>query len=286
MQTLSCVSELRQYVAGRHQQSQRIALVPTMGNLHQGHYSLIEIARQCADIVIASIFVNPTQFGPSEDFNRYPRSLEQDQHGLRQHGCDLLFTPEVDEIYPYGLVHTVRVEIPQFSDILEGASRPGHFTGVATVVTKLFNLVAPDMAVFGQKDYQQLLVIRRLTRDLGLPIEIIAGPTIREPNGLACSSRNQYLSDAQYAGAAVIYRALREMAENVRLGVVTLETIETQARRLVEQAGLQPDYVVLRDATDLAQSSIAGPKTDLVGLIAAKLGNIRLIDNLMIQRQA
>ena len=281
MQIFSLAGELRRYVAERRKQGHRIALVPTMGNLHQGHYSLIELARQHADVVIASVFVNPTQFGPNEDFNRYPRTLEQDQLGLKQYSCDVLFAPAVDEIYPYGAEQGVRVEVPELGDILEGACRPGHFVGVATVVTKLFNLVMPDVAVFGQKDYQQLLVIRRLTRDLGLPIEIIAGPTLRESNGLARSSRNQYLSDVQRKTAAVIYQSLIGMAENVRAGITDFEKIETEARRLLEDAGLQPDYVVLRDSSDLA-NPVAGQNTRLVGLIAAKLGSTRLIDNILI----
>ncbi len=281
MQFFSQAGELYQYVAEQRKRGQRIALVPTMGNLHQGHYSLITIARRHADVVIASVFVNPTQFGPNEDFNRYPRSLAQDQLGLKQHSCDVLFAPIMDEIYPYGAEHGVRVEVPQLGDILEGACRPGHFVGVATVVTKLFNLVTPDVAVFGQKDYQQLLVIRRLTRDLGLPIEIIAGPTLRELNGLARSSRNQYLSDAQRETAAVIHRSLIGMAENVRAGIADFEKIEAEARRLLEEAGLQPDYVVLRDSSDLAQPAV-GQNTGLVGLTAARLGTTRLIDNILI----
>ncbi|QBB70914.1 pantoate--beta-alanine ligase [Pseudolysobacter antarcticus] len=281
MQIFSQTGELRRYVAEQRKQGQRIAFVPTMGNLHQGHYSLIEIARQHAEVVIATVFVNPTQFGPNEDFNRYPRTLEQDQAGLEQHSCDVLFVPAVDEIYPYGAEHGVRIEVPQLGDILEGACRPGHFVGVATVVTKLFNLVTPDVAVFGQKDYQQLLVIRRLTRDLGLPIEIIAGPTLRESNGLARSSRNQYLIDGQREIAAVIHQSLLSMAENVRSGITDFEKIEAEARRLLENAGLQPDYVVLRASGDLAKPAL-GQNTDLVGLIAAKLGSTRLIDNILI----
>ena len=281
MEIFSQASELRRYVAVQRKQGRRIALVPTMGNLHQGHFSLIEIARLHADVVIATVFVNPTQFGPNEDFNRYPRTLEQDQTGLQQHSCDVLFAPAVDEIYPYGAEHGVRIEVPQLGDILEGACRPGHFAGVATVVTKLFNLGTPDVAVFGQKDYQQLLVIRRLIRDLGLPIEIIAAPTLRESNGLARSSRNQYLIDDQRETAAVIHQSLIGMAQNVRAGITDFESIEAGARHWLEDAGLQPDYVVLRDSSDLAKPAL-GQNTGLVGLTAAKLGSTRLIDNILI----
>jgi pantoate--beta-alanine ligase len=281
MQIFSQAGELRRYVAEKRKQGQRIALVPTMGNLHEGHYSLIEIARQHADVVIASVFVNPTQFGPNEDFNRYPRTLEQDQLGLKQHACDVLFAPALDEIYPFGAEYGVRVEVPQLGDILEGACRPGHLVGVATVVTKLFNLVTPDDAVFGQKDYQQLLVIRRMTRDLGLPIKIIAGSTLRESTGLARSSRNQYLTDGQRQTAAVIHQSLIDMAENVCAGITDVDKIETAARRLLEGVGLQPDYVVLRNSSDLAKPAL-GQNTGLVGLIAAKLGTTRLIDNILI----
>jgi len=189
-----------------------------MGNLHAGHHSLIRLAKEHGDRVVASIFVNPTQFGPREDFEHYPRTLEQDQKGLAEHGCDLLFAPEVQTMYPYGVAHTVRVEVPDLSGILEGAMRAGHFSGVATVVTKLFNLVQPDVAVFGQKDYQQLLVIRRLAHDLHLPIEILGAPTVREANGLAMSSRNQYLTAAERERAGIIYKTLGAMRDEYQGG--------------------------------------------------------------------
>jgi len=261
---------------------ERIAFVPTMGNLHAGHHSLIRLAKEHGDRVVASIFVNPTQFGPREDFEHYPRTLEQDQKGLAEHGCDLLFAPEVQTMYPYGVAHTVRVEVPDLSGILEGAMRAGHFSGVATVVTKLFNLVQPDVAVFGQKDYQQLLVIRRLAHDLHLPIEILGAPTVREANGLAMSSRNQYLTAAERERAGIIYKTLGAMRDEYQ-GGKPRKNVENDARHALEQAGLRPDYAALRRASDLAEPHEAD-RPPLVALIAAHLGRARLIDNLLLDQ--
>src|SRR5450432_1003598 len=208
METAIAVEDLRAHVGKMRRAGARIGFVPTMGNLHGGHFSLVSIARAHADRVVASVFVNPTQFGPREDFASYPRTLARDQAGLAARGCDLLFAPQVDAIYPFGPNATVRIDVPGISDVLEGALRPGHFTGVATVVTKLLNLVQPDIAVFGQKDYQQLLVIERMVRDLRLPTDIVAAPTLREANGLAMSSRNQYLSAEERELAGIIHRTL------------------------------------------------------------------------------
>lgn len=279
MDTLAASTELRARVAEWRRAGARVAFVPTMGNLHEGHFSLLARAREHAERVVASVFVNPTQFGPREDFSTYPRTLAQDQAGLAAHGCDLLFAPEVAEIYPYGVAGTVRVEVPGLSDILDGASRPGHFVGVATVVTKLFNLVQPDAAVFGQKDYQQLLVIRRMTHDLRLPIRIVAAPTQREPSGLAMSSRNQYLSAEERERAAIIHRTLCAMRDALH-GAPSHADIESQALRELEAAGLIPDYAVLRRAEDLAAPATQ-QRSGLVALIAARLGRARLIDNLV-----
>jgi pantoate--beta-alanine ligase len=261
---------------------ERIAFVPTMGNLHTGHFSLIRMAKEHADRIVASVFVNPTQFGPREDFEHYPRTLEQDQKGLSEHGCDLLFAPDVQTVYPYGAAHTVRVEVPELSGILEGAMRAGHFSGVATVVTKLFNLVQPDVAVFGQKDYQQLLVIRRLAHDLHLPIEILGAPTVREANGLAMSSRNQYLTAQERERAGVIYTTLCAMRDEYRSGKPR-KTIENDARHALEVAGLRPDYAALRRASDLAEPHEAD-RPPMAALIAAQLGRARLIDNLLLDQ--
>ena len=272
-------ADLRAYLAPSRIASRRIALVPTMGNLHAGHHSLVELAREHADIVVASVFVNPTQFGPNEDFARYPRTPDEDARGLDASGCDALFMPGVDEMYPFGAANTVRVDVPGFDDILEGALRPGHFSGVATVVAKLFNLVGPDVAVFGRKDYQQLLVIRRMTRDLAYPIEIVGAPTLREANGLAMSSRNQYLSAEERERAGLIRRTLLGMRDESRAGGVDLSKIESRAMALLREAGFTPDYAAIRRADDLA---IPDPRDrgDLIGLIAARLGAARLIDNL------
>jgi len=261
---------------------ERIAFVPTMGNLHAGHFSLIKIARDHADRVVASVFVNPTQFGPREDFEHYPRTLEQDQKSLAEHGCDLLFAPDVQTVYPYGAAHTVRVEVPQLSGMLEGAMRAGHFSGVATVVTKLFNLVQPDAAIFGQKDYQQLLVIRRLAHDLHIAIEVLGAPTVREANGLAMSSRNQYLTAQERERAGVIYKTLCAMRDEYQAGKPR-KNVENDARDALEQAGLRPDYAVLRRASDLAEPHEAD-RMPMIALIAAHLGRARLIDNLLLDQ--
>ena len=281
MQIFSQAGELRRYVAEKRKQGQRIALVPTMGNLHEGHYSLIEIARQHADVVIASVFVNPTQFGPNEDFVCYPRTAEADIAGLDAHACDVLFLPTVQGMYPSGVQDSVRFVVPTFGDVLEGAIRPGHFDGVASVVARLFNVVRPDVAVFGQKDYQQMLVIQRLTHDLGYPIEIVGAPIVREANGLAMSSRNQYLSAQQREQAGVIQRTLQWMREQICAGDRTFAAIETQAQAQLEQAGLIPDYAVVRRADDLMEP-VGGESARLIGLIAARLGSTRLIDNLLL----
>ena len=272
--------DLHAFLATWRMRGQRIALVPTLGNLHAGHYSLVTLAREHADVVVASVFVNPTQFGPNEDFARYPRTPDADAAGLAASGCDALFMPAVEEIYPYGAANTVRVSVPGF-DVLEAAVRPGHFDGVATVVAKLFNLVRPDVAVFGRKDYQQLLVIRRLTRDLAYPIEIVDAPTLREANGLAMSSRNQYLDAEQRQRAAVIHATLQSMRESVRAGAQKLAAIESEAETSLRRAGFQPDYAVIRRADDLGVPA-EGEAGNLIGLIAARLGSTRLIDNFLL----
>jgi pantoate--beta-alanine ligase len=275
--------DLRAHLATLRRHGARVALVPTMGNLHAGHYSLVTLAREKADIVVASVFVNPTQFGPNEDFARYPRTPEADRKGLAEAGCHALFMPAIDEMYPGGTGETVRVVVPGLRDILEGAIRPGHFDGVATVVAKLFNLVTPDVAIFGRKDYQQLLVIRRMTRDLAYPIEIVDAPTMRETNGLAMSSRNQYLDPAQRETAAVIHRTLQRMRDAVLAGDEKIASIEETAASELVLAGFTPDYAVIRRAEDLAEPA-DGEKAALIALIAARAGSTRLIDNLLLTR--
>lgn len=280
LRTVTTVAALRAAVAAWRRDGARIGFVPTMGNLHAGHHSLVARAREACDRVVASVFVNPTQFGPNEDFARYPRTLADDQRGLEAAGCDLLFAPSVDEMYPYGADATVQVRVPSISDVLDGAARPGHFDGVATVVTRLFNMVGADVAVFGQKDFQQVLVIRRLVRDLAIPIEIVTAPIVREGNGLAMSSRNQYLTGEERARAGVIHRTLLAMAAAVRAGVPR-QTVEADARSALEAAGLRPDYAVVRDADTLLEPA-EGAQSARVGLVAARLGTTRLIDNLLI----
>lgn len=280
METLHRIDELRARITTWRRAEESIALVPTMGTLHQGHLELVRQARGHARRVVASIFVNPLQFGPHEDLAAYPRTPEADRRGLAGEGTDLLFAPAVDEVYPYGQAGQTRVEVPGLSDILCGASRPGHFVGVATVVCKLFNMVQPDLALFGEKDFQQLLVIRRMAADLCLPVEIIGVPTVREPDGLAMSSRNGYLSTAERGRAPALYQALQAAAHALRQGATPAQ-VAAQARVELEEAGLRPDYVSVRRAADLAE-----PGTEdrtLIILAAAYLGRARLIDNLRVE---
>jgi pantoate--beta-alanine ligase len=277
MRTIARAAELRMLVAGLAREGRRVALVPTMGNLHAGHHSLLALARERADVVIASVFVNPAQFGPHEDFARYPRTPEADAAGLAAHGCDVLFLPAVEDMYPGGVADGVRVHVPGISDVLEGAVRPGHFDGVATVVATLFHLAQPQVAVFGRKDYQQLLVIRRMVRDLAFPVEIVAAPIVREADGLAMSSRNQYLDPDQRERAAALHATLEWMREWVLHSDQPLGEIGAQAAAMLEQAGLVPDYAVVRRADDLGEPE--GRDGPLVALVAARLGSTRLIDN-------
>lgn len=218
MNTVKTVRELRAAVARARSEGKRIGFVPTMGNLHSGHVALITKATQRVDFVVASIFVNPLQFGAGEDLDKYPRTLLADQEKLLEAGCDLLFAPTVEEMYPDGMAGQTRVSVPQLSEGLCGASRPGHFEGVATVVSKLFNMVQPDLAIFGQKDFQQLAVIRALVHDLNMPIQIIGEPTVRAADGLALSSRNGFLSEEHRAVAPVVYRTLSEIADSIKQG--------------------------------------------------------------------
>jgi pantoate--beta-alanine ligase len=277
MQIITQSSALHACIVELRRNGRRIGFVPTMGNLHAGHHSLLGLAREHADVVVTSVFVNPTQFGPNEDFARYPRTPDADAAGLAAQGCDVLFLPAIVDLYPYGAERTVRVSVPELPDLLEGAVRPGHFDGVATVVAKLFNLVQPDVAVFGQKDYQQLLVIRRMARDLGYPIEIVAAPIVRESNGLAMSSRNRYLSAEQRERAGVIHATLLWMGARIAEPGQDLTSIESQARERLAQAGLIADYVAIRRADDLGEAG--SQRGGLIALVAARLGATRLIDN-------
>jgi pantoate--beta-alanine ligase len=271
---------LRGYVNEWRQSGLRIAFVPTMGNLHAGHFHLVQRARQLADRVIVSVFVNPSQFGPDEDYAVYPRTIEADSAGLSENGADLLFYPAVAEIYPRPFSSMAQVEIPGLSDILCGAFRPGHFRGVTTVVCKLLNLVQPDVALFGQKDYQQLILIRRMVDDLAMPVVIEGVPTVREPDGLAMSSRNQYLSTEDRPVAALLFQCLQHAAEALMAGERDWPAIESRQHARLRANGFRPDYFSIRAASTLEEPG-AGD-VDYVILAAAWLGKARLIDNLLV----
>ncbi|WP_296806134.1 pantoate--beta-alanine ligase [Thiocapsa sp.] len=283
MKTIETLEDLREQVRIWRWAGERVAFVPTMGNLHAGHLTLIAEARARAPRVIASIFVNPMQFGPAEDLDAYPRTLARDRELLEAAGCDLLFAPGVASVYPRGSEVQTRVEVPGLSDVLCGESRPGHFRGVATVVCKLFNMVQPDIALFGEKDFQQLLVIRRMVEDLDMPIEIVGVPTVRESDGLAMSSRNGYLSPSERALAPGLRRVLTAARQSLLAGNVAA-SVEREAEAALREAGLAPDYVQVRAADDL-RSATEGDR-DLVILAAAYLGRARLIDNLRVQLDA
>jgi len=282
MKRVATIKQLRQQVASWRAAGERIALVPTMGNLHAGHLELVKQAQLQAEHVIVSIFVNPMQFGAGEDFGGYPRTLEQDATQLEAIKTDLLFTPSVQEVYPYGQEEQTVVVVPGLSDILCGASRPGHFAGVATVVCKLFNMVQADLALFGTKDFQQLLVIRRMAEDLCIPAEIIGIPTVREADGLARSSRNGYLTPEERSRAPALYRILSETAAAIEGGASDYSALEQSAGEKLAAAGFGLDYYSIRKAADLSEPE--SDERDLVILAAAKLGQARLIDNLRVMR--
>jgi pantoate--beta-alanine ligase len=269
--------EFRQQTSDWKKKALRVGFVPTMGNLHAGHFALIELARENSDIVVSSIFVNPTQFGPNEDYARYPRTEQSDLDGLENAGCDAVFLPTADVMYPFGSKNYVQMHVPGITDILCGAHRPGHFNGVATVVARLFNMVQPDIAVFGRKDYQQLQVIRYMTREMSFPVEIIPAPTLREESGLAMSSRNQYLSTEERVTAAEIYRTLQMMRDSYLQGLAA-EQIEQKAYERLQSFGFDVDYAELRSAE--LGSLARAQSSKRVALIAARLGLTRLIDNI------
>lgn len=273
--------ELRAVLIQRCGDRRRLAFVPTMGNLHAGHRRLMEEARRYADVVVASIYVNPLQFGENEDFAAYPRTPADDREVLIAAGVDLLYLPDEREIYPRGLEAQTRVEVPRLGDILCGARRPGHFRGVTTVVNRLFNLVAPNVALFGKKDYQQWLLIRHMVADLGMPIEIIGVDTVRQPDGLALSSRNSYLSAEERKIAPLLYRTLGQVRDRLR-GGVDVGDAEGEAVEALRTAGFRPDYVSVRRAEDLEPPQPADRA--LVALAAAELGRTRLIDNFEFER--
>ncbi len=279
MKIISSIEELRDQLSGQL----RTAFVPTMGNLHEGHLSLIRLARKHGDPVVASIFVNRLQFGPNEDFDKYPRSFQSDVEKLEKEGVYVLFAPSEKDLYPEPQEY--RVSPPDdLGNTLEGEFRPGFFTGVTTVVLKLFSCVQPKVAVFGKKDYQQLMIIRNMSKQFALPTEIIAAETWRAEDGLALSSRNGYLSEAERAEAPILYQTLNEVAAEVRSGNKNIADIEKKAMERLAQRHWNPDYVSIRKRADLKQPTLAdlAQNTELVVLTAAKLGNTRLIDNLEI----
>lgn len=279
MQLFKSREELR---AWRNQQQATLALVPTMGNLHEGHLKLVDLAQQHADQVVVSIFVNPMQFGANEDLDSYPRTLDADCQALAERGVNAVFAPQVSDVYPRGLDAQTSIEVPHTSDILCGASRPGHFRGVATVVAKLFNMVQPTIAIFGEKDYQQLQVIRLMTQDLSFPVEIMGMPTERADDGLALSSRNGYLSASERRLAPLIYQVLQGIAQAIQHDGVDAEQALATARVALQESGFRIDYLELKRQGDLLPAT--ADDDQLVVLIAAYLGRTRLIDNLQFTR--
>lgn len=282
MDTVTTISAVREHVRRWRREGRRVAFVPTMGNLHAGHVSLIEAARRHGDRFVASIFVNPMQFGPNEDYAHYPRTPQQDERMLADAGCNLMFMPDVAEIYPNGSERATRVDVSILSRILDGEFRPGHFEGVSTIVATLFHIVEPDAAIFGEKDFQQLAIIRRMVADLCLPVEVIGAPTVRDSDGLAMSSRNQYLTPAERQVAPRIYQTLSGAANRLQAGDSEFASIERAGVEALEQAGMKPDYFCVRCAQDL---SAPNPDTrHLVVLTAARLGRARLIDNIQVRK--
>ncbi|MBI3570433.1 MAG: pantoate--beta-alanine ligase [Gammaproteobacteria bacterium] len=278
MLSVGTVSVLRREIVALRRAGKRIAFVPTMGNLHAGHLKLVQVAREHADVVVVSIYVNPLQFGPKEDLAAYPRTPGEDKKTLEAEKTDLLFMPTDIEVYPRGLDVMTKVDVPVLGDILCGKFRPGHFRGVTTVVNRLFNLVQPDVAVFGKKDYQQLMLIKFMVADLGLPIEILGVDTVREADGLAMSSRNKYLSAAERKTAAKLYAGLRGLRDRLTKTGKMVAGIETDTLRELETAGFRADYLSVRRAADLGDPG--AQDKGLVILAAAWLGRTRLIDNI------
>ncbi len=279
MQLIHSITEMQSYSSVWQQAGLKVAFVPTMGNLHAGHLDLVERAMQLADRVVVSIFVNPLQFNEDGDFEAYPRTLDDDMQKLGDYQVDAVFAPSENELYPQGRERITWVDIPELSAILEGSSRPGHFRGVATVVAKLFNCVQPQVAIFGEKDFQQLLVIQRMVADLNFPIEIIGMPTRREEDGLAMSSRNSRLSVEERKNAPVLYRALQMMRDNILAGEGDFAQLESQAMEQIAAEGMTPEYISVRSAKDLEVPQVSA---DLVIVAAARVGQTRLIDNILV----
>ncbi|HHX04990.1 MAG: pantoate--beta-alanine ligase [Thiopseudomonas sp.] len=279
MNTVKNLQQLRAAISRARSEGKRIAFVPTMGNLHAGHIALIQHATERADFVVASIFVNPLQFGANEDLDSYPRTLVADQSKLLEAGCNLLFTPDAQDMYPQGMAQQTIVSVPGVSTGLCGGSRPGHFDGVATIVCKLLNMVQPDIALFGEKDFQQLAVIRKMVADLNMPVQIFGVPIVRDHDGLALSSRNGYLSAQQRAAAPALQQCLQALKAQIKNGRRDYAMLFEQFDTDLQAAGFRLDYVELRDALSLQPAAV--DSTQLVLLAAAYLGSTRLIDNLI-----
>lgn len=278
------IKSLRQALQQARSEGKRIGFVPTMGNLHQAHLELVKIAQSQADFVVASIFVNRLQFGLNEDWDRYPRTLDADCEKLRSVQCDVLFCPDEIEMYPNGMDQQAKVILPTMADVLCGASRPGHFTGVTTVVSKLFNIVQPDIAVFGLKDYQQLAIIRRMTEDLCFPVQLVPGPIVREADGLAMSSRNSFISSAERPRVTVLYQSLVDMAAAIEQGERDFKTLEIQARTQIEAAGFRVDYVSICESKSLQPAAHDDTSLRLLGAMYTQ--GARLIDNISLELTA
>jgi len=278
MQSVETITALRAQIKAWREHKQTIAFVPTMGNLHQGHLSLVRKARELADKVVVSIFVNPLQFDDKADLAAYPRTVKADIQMLSSVGCDVIFTPTADTMYPKGMTPHTHISVPDMDDKLCGLKRPGHFDGVATVVTKLLNIVQADIAVFGEKDYQQLLLIKHLVRDLNLPVDIVGSSTFREESGLAMSSRNQYLTEQQRQQAASIYQTLLNVKQKITAGNLDFSALQQQALTTLQELGFEAEYVDIRRADDLELATSGD--NDLRIFIAARLGKARLIDNI------
>lgn len=279
MQLIHSLPEMQACAAAWQQAGLRTAFVPTMGNLHAGHLSLVEKAMTVADRVVVSIFVNPLQFNDSSDFDVYPRTLDNDLQQLAEYRVDAIFVPDEAELYPQGREGLTWVEVPTLSTMLEGASRPGHFRGVTTAVAKLFNIVQPQVAVFGEKDFQQLLVVRQMVADLNFPIEIIGLPTRREADGLAMSSRNSWLTPTERQKAPALYRSLQVLRDKIRAGANEFDQLESQARDELTREGMSAEYLSVRSARNL---ELPQPGDELVIVAAVRLGQVRLIDNLRV----
>ena len=279
MKTIRDIKALREAVKSFRHDGDTVALVPTMGGLHQGHMGLVRLAGEYAERIVTSVFVNPSQFGPREDFENYPRTFDTDRRRLSRAGVDIMFAPTHEDVYPFGLENMTSVTVPGMAKILCGAQRPGHFDGVTSVVNRLFNTVGPDVAVFGQKDYQQLAIIRRMVADLHMPIKILASPTFRDKSGLALSSRNRYLTDAEREQAGELYAVICDCRDRYTAGVRDLDALEKVGFARLAAAGFKPEYLTVRKSGDLSL-----PDDDsqfLVVLAAAQLGEARLIDNVL-----